>query len=72
MNARGRPKLQRDHNRLRRLREDGLSLRRIARVCGVGKDTVRNTLRNLSKNPQDGPSREKAGVGKAPGREVGP
>ena len=69
---RGRPKLQLDPNRLRHLREEGWSLRRIARACGVGKDTVRNTLNTLSKNSQDAISGKKVRMGKRPGQEAGP
>ncbi len=55
--TRGRPRLNVDPDELRRLRAKGVSLRRIAQECGVGKDTVRNTLTTLSKNSQDGRSR---------------
>ena len=50
--TRGRPRLNLDPDELKRLREKGFSLRQIAQECGVGKDTVRNTLKTLSKNPQ--------------------
>lgn len=53
MRRRGRPRLPLDVGQLRHLRGQGLSLRRIAQEVGVGKDTVRNTLKTMSKNPQD-------------------
>ena len=46
----GRPCLKIDLGELQGLRASGLSLRRIAREVGIGKDTVRNTLKTLSKN----------------------
>ncbi len=49
----GRPRLTVDLGELKALRQRGLSLRRIAQECGVGKDTVRNTLKTLSKNSQE-------------------
>ncbi len=57
---RGRPRVQLDLNRLLRLRAEGWSLRQIARACGVGKDSIRNTLKTLSKNSQDATSKMKA------------
>jgi len=47
---RGRPRTNVDPEELRRLREKGFSLRQIAQECGIGKDTVRNTLKTMSKN----------------------
>ena len=68
---RGRSRLQIDTDRLRHLREEGLSFRQIAQKCGVGKDTVRNTLKTLSKNSYDATFRKRPWAGKAPGREAG-
>ena len=45
---RGRPRLQVDLDRVRQLHKDGLSLRQIAKECGVSKTTV---LRALQTTP---------------------
>ena len=52
MKHRGRPRLRLDADLIRHLRGQGLSFREIAQVVGVGKDTVRNTLKTPSKNSQ--------------------
>ncbi len=53
----GRPRLQLDPDRLHRLREEGRSLREIAREFGVSKSKVWNALRDgvqkVSINSQD-------------------
>ena len=67
----GRPRLHLDPDRLHQLREEGRSLREIARTCGVSKDTVRSALRNpvekVSKKSQDVISPRKAPAPLGPG-----
>ncbi|MBC7385522.1 MAG: recombinase family protein [Cryobacterium sp.] len=46
----GRPKTRDDHE-IRRLRSDGLSLRKIAARLGVAKGTVQNALEGWTENP---------------------
>ncbi len=44
--SKGRPRLQLDVERIRQLREQGVSVRQIGKTCGVSKDTIRNVLSN--------------------------
>ena len=46
----GRPRIEIDHEQLRSLSAEGWSVRRIAKLYGVGKTTVWDRLRTLSEN----------------------
>ena len=53
----GRPRVDVDDRAIaaaRKLRDEGWSWRQVARAVGVGKDTLRRRLAELSQNPTDG------------------
>jgi len=64
---RGRPKLGLDLDQIHRLREEGLSLREIARECGVSPRTIRRVLQypgaKVGQKPQDARSRQEGPTG---------
>ena len=68
---RGRPRVRLDPEPLIRLRGKGWSLRRIARKVGASKDTIRNTLKTLSKKSQVATFPRKAPVTQGPGGGMG-